>query len=264
MKPEQPPLTLPAAHCPESVWARVEAELDRPRRTWWPWAAAAVAVSLAAAFVLLREPEWLPPGRVAIGEIGVVDVQPGSRVRVLRSEAQEHRLELREGAIEADISAPPRLFFVETPSTVAVDLGCRYRMETDSAGNGWLHVTGGWVSLGKGADESLVPAGASCRMRAGRGAGTPFFDDAAPEFRAALDAFDRDGSRLEQVLALARVRDTLTLWHLLAKTQGADRERVFDRMAALTPLPAGVAREAALALDRSTLTEWRQELAWTW
>jgi hypothetical protein len=35
-------------------------------------------------------------------------------------------------------------------------------------------------------------------------------------------------------------------------------------MVALTPLPAGVTREQALALDAATLKLWREELAWTW
>jgi hypothetical protein len=56
----------------------------------------------------------------------------------------------------------------------------------------------------------------------------------------------------------------LTLWHLLSRVEGPDRARIFDRMVALTPLPAGVSREKALALDRETLTRWREELAWGW
>ena len=43
-----------------------------------------------------------------------------------------------------------------------------------------------------------------------------------------------------------------------------ERARVYDRIAALTPVPAGVTREKALALDAATLTRWREELAWTW
>ena len=43
-----------------------------------------------------------------------------------------------------------------------------------------------------------------------------------------------------------------------------DRERVYLRMAALTPVPATVSREQALKLDPDTLTRWKEELAWTW
>jgi hypothetical protein len=60
------------------------------------------------------------------------------------------------------------------------------------------------------------------------------------------------------------VRDTLTLWHLLFRVDTSERARVYDRIAALTPIPVGLSREKALALDPETMTRWREELAWTW
>ena len=83
----------------------------------------------------------------------------------------------------------------------------------------------------------------------------------------AVIAFDFEGggsAAVEVVLAEARPRDTLTLWHLLSRVESPDRGRVFDRMVELTPLPAGVTRERALALDPETLKLWREELAWSW
>jgi hypothetical protein len=56
----------------------------------------------------------------------------------------------------------------------------------------------------------------------------------------------------------------LTLWHLLSRVEADDRARVYDRIAALTPVPAGVSRERALKLDPETLKRWIHELAWTW
>jgi hypothetical protein len=85
--------------------------------------------------------------------------------------------------------------------------------------------------------------------------------------QAALEAFafgKTDDEVLSVILSASRQRDTLTLWHLLSRVAPGDRPRVFDRMTALTPLPAGVSREKALALDPHTLTHWREELAWTW
>jgi hypothetical protein len=73
-----------------------------------------------------------------------------------------------------------------------------------------------------------------------------------------------DGGAINVMLAESRVRDTLTLWHLLSRVDAGDRARVYDRIAALTPVPAGVTREHVLQLDPATLTRWREELAWTW
>jgi hypothetical protein len=77
--------------------------------------------------------------------------------------------------------------------------------------------------------------------------------------------FASGGARaLDIILAEARVRDTLTLWHLILRVEEADRVRVFDRAAELTPPPATVSREKAIALDPATLKHWREELAWKW
>jgi len=81
----------------------------------------------------------------------------------------------------------------------------------------------------------------------------------------AIFGLEKDGRRtLDVILAESRVRDTLTLWHLLFRVEVGERARVYDRIAALTPVPSGVTREKALALDTATLTRWREELAWTW
>jgi hypothetical protein len=216
--------------------------------------------------------EWLQTdassrARIRIGEIGVVEVEANSRVRLIAAKPNEHRLSLAEGEISAVVSAPPRLFFVDTPASTAVDLGCAYKMKTDASGAGLLRVTAGWVALDWKGRESLVPAGASCRTKSGTGPGTPYFEDASQTLQEALTAFDFEKGGAEAlgvILHEARVRDTLTLWHLLSRTDSDQRIRVFDRMVELTPLPQGVSRESALALDKDTLSRWSTELAWKW
>jgi hypothetical protein len=205
--------------------------------------------------------------RLTVGDIGTVDVEPNTSIQLLSASPLEQRLILNRGEITATISAPPRLFFVNTPSSTVVDLGCQYTMRVNEGGFGNLRVTAGWASLEWSGRESLVPAGASCETRPQVGPGTPAFDDASFPLREALKAFDFEngGARsLNIVLAESRVRDTLTLWHLLSRVEGADRLRVYDRMVALTPLPSGVTRDQALQLDPATLRRWREELAWTW
>ncbi len=204
---------------------------------------------------------------VQVGTIGSVEVAPNSRVRVVTARPGEHRIALARGEIHARIVAPPRLFFVDTASGTAVDLGCEYALSTDEEGSGLLRVTRGWVSFEWKGIESLVPAGASCRTRPVDGPGIPYFDDASESLKQALEVLGNEKSvngALDIILSEARVRDTLTLWHLLSRVEGTDRARVFDRIAALTPLPAGVSRGQALKLDPATLKHWLEELAWTW
>ena len=221
---------------------------------------------------LIGAGEWIETdarssATVKVGEIGSVEVEPNTRVRVIATRPREHRFALLRGEIRAKISAPPRLFFVDTASGTAVDLGCEYALNTNEDGFGMLRVTKGWVSFQFKGLESLVPAGASCRTRPRAGPGIPYFDDAPENLKQALEsfAFEKAGNEaLSMILAESRVRDTLTLWHLLSRVEAGDRGRVYDRIAVLTPVPAGVSREQALKLDPETLNRWKEELAWTW
>jgi hypothetical protein len=217
--------------------------------------------------------EWLVTdeksrAQIAVGSIGNVEIDQNTRVRLLANEPTEHRLELARGKMSARIWAPPRLFFVDTPSAVAADLGCAYTLEVDDHGGSILHVTSGWVALQLKDRESIVPAGASCETRPGIGPGTPYFVDATHPFRDALKKIDFNGdsqtAALTSMLDQARPRDTLTLWHLLPRVNGEDRARVYDKLAAFAPPPAGVTREGVLRLDQTMLATWRQTLEHEW
>jgi hypothetical protein len=58
------------------------------------------------------------------------------------------------------------------------------------------------------------------------------------------------------VLADARAKDTVTLWHLLSRVDGPLRGRVFDRLAQFVPPPSGVTREGVLAGQKQMLDDW--------
>ncbi len=204
---------------------------------------------------------------ISIGRIGRVQVEPNSRVRLVQARLTEHRLALDRGSLQASIWAPPRLFFVDTPSAVAVDLGCAYILQVDESGASLLHVTYGWVAFELNGRESFVPAEALCATRPGMGPGTPYFEDSSPAFRSALVDLDfgnlapqaRDEA-LGIVLTEARTRDAFTLWHLLARLAGEDRARVYDRMAELVHPPQGVTRQGVLHGDKQMLDLWWDQL----
>jgi FecR protein/Putative zinc-finger len=219
--------------------------------------------------------EWLETdgnarAQIAVGSIGNVDIDENTRVRLLETQPTEHRLELARGKMSARIWAPPRLFFVNTPSAVAADLGCAYTLEVDDHGGSLLRVTSGWVALQLQDRESMVPAGAACETRVGIGPGTPYFEDSPKMFRDALKKVDFDdgnGGRSAALTAMlnhARPVDTLTLWHLLTRVDGEDRVRVYQKMAALTPPPEGVTREGVLRLDQTMLEIWKDSLELVW
>lgn len=203
---------------------------------------------------------------ITVGTIGTVEVAPNSRVRLTVAKPNEHRLTLERGEISAVVNAPPRLFFVDTSSSTAVDLGCAYKMNVDDDGNGLLQVTLGWVALEWAGKSSEVPAGAYCRTRRKVGPGTPYFEDASERFQRLLARFDAGEKQdtLDEILQEARLRDTLSVWHLLSRVPPGDRERVYDRLVELASLPQGITKEKSLALDRETLKRWGDELVLKW
>lgn len=205
--------------------------------------------------------------QISVGVIGEVQIEPNSRVRLVAARGDEHRLALTRGRLHAFIWAPPRQFYVDTPSAVAVDLGCAYTLEVDDDGQALLRVTMGWVAFEWQGRESFVPAEAACVTRPGRGPGTPYFGDAPIDFQNALARFDTApahdatrGAALDEVLAQARQRDGLTLWHLLTRTDGNDRGRVYDRLAELWPPPPHVDRAGVLRGNRVMLDAWWDRL----
>lgn len=205
--------------------------------------------------------------RVQVANIGQVEIAPNSRVQLVGTKSTEHRLSLERGVLQAKIFAPPRLFIVDTPSAVVVDLGCEYTLEVDRDGNSKLHVTSGFVALERGGRESIVPAGAMCLTKKGKGLGTPFSDDASAEFQKAVQRFDFEngGSEaLQTIIKHSNIYDSLTLWHLLSRTQKAEREKVFDALNSFVKLPKSANREGVLRLDKKMLTAWWAEIENVW
>ena len=212
--------------------------------------------------------EWLVTdgasrARIAVGQIGRVDVEPNTRMQLVEARAGEHRMSLERGTIHARISAPPFYFFVNTPAAVAIDLGCEYTLQVDDSGAGLIRVTLGWVAFEHDGRQSFIPEGAVGATRLGAGPGTPRYEDAPSGYGEALDVLDfgrpddpRRAASFDLVVSTARRRDALTLWHLLTRGTPGERARVYERLAALAPPPSGVTRDGVLRGERAALNQW--------
>src|SRR6266702_4641374 len=206
---------------------------------------------------------------ITLNETGTIDVEAGSRIRLVQSGRGRKRRSLERGTIHATIWAPPGEFVVDTPSAVAVDLGCVYTLQVDDSGAGLLRTTMGWVGFKLNGHESFIPAGAVCRTRPQIGPGTPYFEYASPAFRDRMTKFDfakvtpeERQALLEMLLTDARKQDALTLWHLLSRVSDRERPNVYDRLAALAPPPKDVTREGVLRLDQKMLDSWWNSLGY--
>src|SRR5690606_19278251 len=66
------------------------------------------------------------------------------------------------------------------------------------------------------------------------------------------------------VLDQAGECDTVTLWNLLARTDGADRHAVFERLDLLAVRPEWVLAEDVLAGSAAAIEAWRTDLEAAW
>jgi hypothetical protein len=197
--------------------------------------------------------------------LGEIEVEPNARLELLQANATQQQIRLIQGTIRATVTAPPYVFLVRTPGAYAMDMGCAYTLQVTDADVSILHVTVGWVDLQHGFRQSLVPAGAAAESRPGIGPGAPYFEDASERFREALEIvnFDVENSQarteaLTILLAEARPRDAFTLLNLFRRVDAQDRGRLYDRLAALLPPPAGVTRQNAV--DGDDLSPWWDKL----
>ena len=254
----------------------------RSRTFTWFAAAASIAIIFLTTRVLLHKStapasEWQltlgsnSPKRVAVGQtvntgstaakleaafVGVLQLAPNSRLQILRSHDGQQHLALHEGTLHALIWAPPERFVVDTPSAATVDLGCEYTLQVLGDGSGLLMVQRGWVAFQAGKVEAFIPAGAACHTRPRQGPGIPYFEDASSAFQAALVKFDATNGAegLPTLLANARRRDALTLWHLIVRTRNGNREQVVHKFAELVP---GVSAESLKQGNQAALdTAW--------
>lgn len=214
----------------------------------------------------VRPGAWIDTGasasaRLDLGDGGRVIIAPDSRLQVTRATADDRRVHLAYGSIDALVWAPPGQVVVSMPAATAVDLGCAYTLTLDRQGRGALRVTTGWVGLVHEGREAFVPAGARVGIDPRTGPGTPVLVRGSEALHEAVTRFDvgegatRDAA-LEVILREAAPGDALTLWHLLSRVAPADRGRVYDALAARLAPPDGVTRAGIVAGQQPMLDAW--------
>jgi len=202
---------------------------------------------------------WLETRRDAVADvkvanIGDLTVYGDSRLRLVGTDATKHHLELARGHVAAKVTAPPRLFVVDTPGAAAVDLGCEYDLTVAPNGATHLRVTVGAVSLEGKDGITYVPAGHEVDLLPGHHAGTPVRIDAPPELRAAVAACDAGAPNgLAEVVETAGRHDRVTLWNAVVRTRDP---AAVERLEEFAPLPDPALRDKILAGDADALDIW--------
>ena len=200
-----------------------------------------------------------------VSNIGKVVIEPKTKLRIVKSDNGEKRIQVAYGTIDANIDANPRSFFVDMPSVTAVDLGCSYKLTVDSTGDGLLYVTGGKVSLESAGRETLVPEGKFCITKKDIGPGTPFRGDASPELKKALIDFDFGdcaGTCVNTILKHAKKTDAVTLVSILPRVDQDMQKMVYAKVSAFVAPPKNFSYDSVHVpkLNPEDLEQWIEKI----
>ncbi len=195
-----------------------------------------------------------------VAGLGSVIIEPNSRVKLTKSSMDEHRIQLDYGAIDANINAKPRTFFVDAGTVTAVDMGCSYKFSVDKAGDGLLYVRQGKVSLESAGRESLVPEGKFCVTKQDIGPGTPFREDSSPQLKKALMEFDFGncgGQCIKTILNNSKKTDAVTLVNMMPRVEEQYRFEVYNKVANYVAPPRVIPRDSISKFSRvEDIDEW--------
>ncbi len=219
---------------------------------------------------MLKPGDWLitddkSKAGVKVGTIGEMEVDPKTRLRLLEIKDERYKIQLDRGTIHSEIWAPPKLFYVQTPSTEVVDLGCTFYLKVSDRGSSFLKVSSGWVALKNNNNKTIIPAGAVCETRLGIGPGTPYFADAPRKFVNALERFDfetKSDSTLSIILNESREKDALSLLNLMMKTNPKQRNQIFHRLQELVQIPDGITYEGIMKENKKMFEQWWEALGY--
>lgn len=244
---------------------------DAPRGTAWSVHVLAGAPTIASHTLtdsgLLAKGQWLvtddsSAADITLTGVGRVRVEPRSRLSLVASDSLGYRFRLEEGMIHAALWASPRQAMVETPASLVVSLGCEYTLAVDDVGHGRVCVETGWVSLERDERLALVPSGAQCEMRPGKGPGTPYLAGASPDYLDRLRAFDFEAGapdRAQELIDRASPCDAFSLVYLVDRVEPHQRGQIFDRVSALYPPWAGITRAGIVNLESSMVATWQDQ-----
>lgn len=194
--------------------------------------------ALTPGSVLETEQESLT---INVARIGHITLSPNSKLRLIETRANRHRVNLEIGHLRATIWAPPGYFGVTNGIAELVDLGCDFDLWKGSDGSGRVQVRSGWVAYKISAYEVLVPAGYELKFNVERPF-TPMRLNTNPDFAKAVQQLEQalanSGSASIKALIAADVvaetaqnKDAFTLLSLLTQFPQLAKGALYPRLA---------------------------------
>ena len=155
---------------------------------------------------------------IEIPDIGIVKLEPGTKIKLIESSEHNNKFELKYGSVNSDTRSSKGNLYIFSDRTTAIDPGSVYKFAVDRNGEGLIYVKAGTVRLTSDNRSSVVPANQYCIIKTGYGPGTPYNSNASENLKKALIKFDfyHGGTEvLDQIYNYTDVKDYATLVNLI-------------------------------------------------
>jgi RNA polymerase sigma-70 factor (ECF subfamily) len=196
---------------------------------------------------------------VTIPEMGRLLIDNSSIVSRTKN---KNEIKLDKGQIKKFEGDASDVLIVTTPLAKFTELykGSAFRLGVDDAGTCKLTVESGWVIVNIKEFDSYVPKNFDCLISRGKYA-IPYPSDSSPDLINLLQNFSGiNDPSVGTIMSKMTKKESLSLWHIIQLISTENRSIAFDRLNELIPAPPGVTKEGILALHKSMLLDWRQEI----
>jgi RNA polymerase sigma-70 factor, ECF subfamily len=196
---------------------------------------------------------------VMMTELGRLLIEPSTTISRTN---KDNELKLDIGKIKKFEGDATDVLTVITPLAKFKELykGGAFKLNVNEEGNCKLIVESGWMVITVKEFDSYVPKGFECKVARGRYA-IPYPSDSSPQMIALLENFSGfNDPALSTILSLVTKKEALSLWHVIQLISPESRSVAFDKLDELVNVPSGVTKAGILALNKTMLLDWRQEI----
>ena len=176
--------------------------------------------------------------------------------------SNSHEIKLDKGHLRKFEGKASDVLTVITPLAKLTEMykGSAFRLQVDYNQSCILSVESGWVIISIKEFDSYVPKNFNCLITKGKYA-IPYSPDSSPQLISMLENFTGSNDpSVGTILSLITKKESLPLWHILQLVSTENRNIAFERLNELIPVPSGVTKEGILALNKTMLLDWLQEI----
>lgn len=201
---------------------------------------------------------------IEIPKVGEIFLEPSTKIRRLKP----LKIYLEQGTIYVkEIDDASKFLTVGVPGAEISDYshGNKYKINLNNLEETTIEVEHGYVAVKNGNSESLVLPRHSCKITANGIVGLPYINGSNLEFISAINdyCYNSPGNEesLVEILTMANVSNSVTLWNLLNRVNLKQRETVVYKIIGLLgELPKGVTVEGLKTLDKLVMQKLIEEI----